>query len=63
MIIDGSKIEGDGEIRFKDNYEGERFKLPLSKENIDRFVLDKKTLPACAACLILMKSGFKHLIN
>ena len=45
--------------KFQDNFEGKHFTVEFTEEKLDEFIEDERTLPAGAACLLLVKGNIE----
>lgn len=63
IAIDGSKVGREINLNFKDNYEGEHFMVPFTKEGIRKYLQHENTLPAGAACLAIVEKQYESFVN
>lgn len=63
IVIDGSKVGSEINLDFKDNFEGEHFIVPFTKEDIRKYLQDENTLPAGAACLAIIEKQYEYFVN
>ena len=63
IVIDGSKVGREINLNFKDNFEGEHFIVPFTKEGIRKYLQHENTLPAGAACLAIIEKQYEYFVN
>lgn len=66
MVVDGAemrKLSRYIDIKFTDNDEGEHQEVSFEIDDLNRYIDNKKTLPAGKACLMLAKKHYNFLKN